>query len=171
MYRQGLDAATIAELAGVGVRTIRYRLHAAAQAEPFLREEHQAAAKPVKRISGSGLRNMNETIALYRAEGRFPSTHAVSARERALAAWLHRRRQETHNGTLPAAYRQGLQAIPGWDRRPPLEAGFEARWSQRLTDLVQYMAAGNDWPRHRGGDTGQEAMLGVWLHVQRINHR
>src|SRR4051794_14605377 len=77
MYRQGLPTAKVAELAGVRARTVRHHLHIAAQAEPLLREEHQAAAKPVKRIPLSGLRNMNETIALYKAEGRFPSTHAA----------------------------------------------------------------------------------------------
>lgn len=47
----------------------------------------------------------------------------------------------------------------------------EARWQQRLTALIAYRAAGNDWPRHKASITGEEHELGVWLHSQRFKAR
>jgi hypothetical protein len=171
MYRQGVHARQIAALAGVGVRTVRYHLRIASQADPVLRKEYKAAAGPIQRIPGSGVRNMNDVIALYVAEGRFPSTHAASARERALAVWLYRRREEAQKGTLPDLYREGFRAIPGWEQRPPPSVRHETRWNQRLSDVAAYLAAGNNWPRHKSSDSEQERVLGVWLHVQRIYYR
>jgi hypothetical protein len=40
---------------------------------------------------------------------------------------------------------------------------------QRLTELVTYRTAGNGWLRHKKPETEPERLLGVWLHVQRIN--
>jgi hypothetical protein len=33
------------------------------------------------------------------------------------------------------------------------------------------MAAGNDWPRHKGTYTEDERLLGMWLHIQRMKYR
>lgn len=111
------------------------------------------------------LRNMEDLIALYKTEGRFPSTKGRSSPPgAALAMWLQRRRQDANRGSLSPIYREGLKAIPGWDQQPSRKAKDEARWQQRLTELMDYMAAGNDWPRHRKTDSDQERTLGVWLH-------
>lgn len=45
------------------------------------------------------------------------------------------------------------------------------RWTQRLTEVAEYRAASNDWPRHNKTNDQSERVLGVWLHVQRINDR
>jgi hypothetical protein len=171
MYRQGISAPKIAAAAGVGKSTVRYHLHIAAQADPSLRDEHRAASGTPVQPSGAGLRNMEDLVDLYTTEGRLPSTKGLSPRERTLAVWLQRRRQETNRGALSPIYREGLKAIPGWDQQSDRKAKDEARWHQRLAELVDYTAAGNDWPRHKKTDSEQERTLGIWLHIQRMKHR
>lgn len=170
MYRNGITTPKIAAAACVGESTVRYHLRIAAQADPSIRADHQAAASKPARITPAGLQNMHDTIALYQAQGRLPSTKSPSARERAMAAWLLRRRQDHRQGTLTRAYRDGLEAIPGWER-PTRKADIEAHWHERLAELTEYRTAGHDWPRHKKTDTEQERILGMWLHIQRMKHR
>lgn len=75
MYRQGLTTTQIAATAGVGQNTVRYHLAIAAAAEPSIRNDHRNAIRtpPVTRITAEGLRNLADTIALYKAEDRLPS--------------------------------------------------------------------------------------------------
>jgi glycine/D-amino acid oxidase-like deaminating enzyme len=108
--------------------------------------------------------------ALYKAEGRLPSTKSPSARERALATWLTRRRQDHDQGTLSPTYSDGLKQIPGWEQRTR-KTNDEARWNRRLHELTAYITAGNDWPRHKRTDTEEERVLGMWLHIQRMKYR
>jgi hypothetical protein len=171
MYRQGIPSPKIAAAAGVAKSTVRYHLHIAAQADPSIRDEHQAAAGAPVRPSLAGLRNLENLIALYTTEGRLPSFKGTSPRERKLAVWLQRRRQDADRGALSPNYREGLKAIPGWDQQPNRKAKDEARWHQRLAALMDYMAAGNNWPRHKKTDSEQERTLGIWLHIQRMKHR
>ncbi|MCO4252190.1 helicase associated domain-containing protein [Pseudarthrobacter raffinosi] len=172
MYRQGLTTTQIATTAGVGQSTVRYHLTLAAATESSIRDDHRNAPRtpPVTRITADGLRNLDDTVALYRAENRLPSSSSPSARERALAIWLVRRRQDHDRGTLSATYSDGLKQIPGWELRTR-KTNDEARWSQRLQELTAYMAAGNDWPRHKRTDTEEERVLGMWLHIQRMKYR
>ncbi|MBP1135651.1 hypothetical protein JOE31_001883 [Arthrobacter sp. PvP023] len=172
MYRQGLTTAKIAATAGAAQSTVRYHLAIAITAEPSIRDEHRNATRvpPVTRLTSGGLQNLTDTIALYRAEGRLPSTKSASPRERALATWLTRRRQDRDRGTLASTYSDGLQEIPGWEQRTRT-SNDEARWVQRLHELTAYMAAGNDWPRHKKTDTEEERLLGMWLHIQRMKYR
>jgi len=172
LYRQGLTTTQIAAAAGVGQSTVRYHLAMAAATERSIRDDHRNTTRPppVTRITGAGLQNLNDTIALYRAERRLPSTKSSSAQERALAMWLTRRRQDHDRGTLSPVYGDGLQEIPGWEQRTRKDDD-EKRWNQRLRELTDYMAAGTDWPRHKRTDTEEERVLGMWLHIQRMKCR
>jgi hypothetical protein len=172
MYRQGLSTTQIAARAGVGQSTVRYHLALAAATEPSIRADHRNATRPppVTRITAEGLRNLTDTIALYKAEERLPSSSSTAPRERALATWLLRRRQDHDRGTLSPTYSDGLQEIPGWELRTRTSKD-EVRWNQRLHELAAYMAAGNDWPRHKKTDTEEERLLGMWLHIQRMKYR
>jgi transposase len=126
MYRQGIPSPKIAAEAGAAESTVRYHLHLAVQAEPSIREEHKAASGTVTRNSPAGVRNMNDIIAFYKAERRLPSTHSASSRDRAMAVWLHRRRQEAVDGTISPIYKEGLSVIPDWDRPSTRKADDEA---------------------------------------------
>jgi hypothetical protein len=172
MYRQGLTTPQIAATTGAAPNTVRYHLAIAAAADVSLRDEHRTAARPTKttRITPAGLQNLHDTIALYKAEDRLPSTKSPSARERALATWLTRRRQDHDQSTLSPTYSDGLKQIPGWEQRTR-KADDEKRWDQRLHKLTDYMASGNDWPRHKRTDTPEERVLGMWLHIQRMKYR
>lgn len=172
MYRQGLTTAKIAATSGAAQSTVRYHLAIAAAAEPSIRDDHRSATRPTPstRITPAGLQNLHDTVALYKAEGRLPSSKSVSARERALATWLLRRRQDYDQRTLSSTYSDGLQEIPGWEQRTRTSAD-EARWNQRQQELTTYMTAGNDWPRHKRTGTEEERVLGMWLHIQRMKHR
>lgn len=172
MYRQGLTTAKIAATAGAAQSTVRYHLAVAAAAEPSLRDDHSNAthAAPVTRVTAAGLQNLNDTIALYKTEGRLPSSKSPSDRERALATWLFRRRHDHDHGTLSPTYSDGLEEIPGWEQRTRKDCD-ERRWNERLRELNDYMAAGNDWPRHKKTDTEVERVLGMWLHIQRMKYR
>jgi hypothetical protein len=152
MYCQGVHARQVAELAGVGVRAVRYHLRIASRADPVLRKEYKAAAGPIQRIPGSGVRNMNDVIALYVAEGRFPSTHAASARERALAIWLYRRREEAQKGTLPDLYREGFRAIPGWGQCPPPSVRHETLLPIYLNTPQRIDPLSRSWVPRKTGD-------------------
>ena len=171
MYRQGIPSPKIATAAGVAKSTVRYHLHIAAQTDPSIRDEHQAAAGAPSQTSRAGLRNMEDLIALYKTEGRLPSFKGKSPAERALAVWLQRRRHDANRGALSPIYGEGMKAIPGWNQQPGRKAKDEARWHQRRAELMDYMAAGNDWPRHKKTDSEQERTLGIWLHTQRMKHR
>jgi hypothetical protein len=172
MYRQGLSTRKIAALAGVGQTTVRYHLAIAAAAEPSIRADHRNATRktPTTRITPAGLQNLHDTIALYKAEGRLPSTKSPSARERALATWLTKRRQDHDRGTLVPTYSDGLKQFSGWEQRTR-KTNDEARWIKRLKELTAYMAAENGWPRHKNTDTEEERVLGIWLHIQRMKYR
>ncbi|WP_104062510.1 helicase associated domain-containing protein [Arthrobacter sp. 4R501] len=172
MYRQGLTTTQISATAGAAQSTVRYHLAIAAAAEPSLRGDHRNAARPtpVIRVTAEGVQNLRDTIALYKTEGRLPSSKSASARERALATWLLRRRQDHDQGTLSPTYSDGLKEIPGWEQRTRKD-NDEKRWKERLQDLTAYMAAGNDWPRHKKTDTEEERVLGMWLHIQRMKYR
>lgn len=166
-----MTAASIALGAGMAEATVRYHLAIAAKLEPSIRDGHRMAAPKPPRITASGRKNLEEVLALYRAEGRVLSAKSASVRERALGLWLHRRRQEAAQGILLPIYADALKAIPGWDQGSTKKADDEARWKQRLTEVATYRAHGNDWPRHSKTDVPQERLLGVWLHVQRIKYR
>ena len=81
-----------------------------------------------------------------------------------------RRRREAAEGTLDPAYRDGLAPVPGWLENRG-EAEDEARWHDRLVQLVVYREGGNDWPRHGKADSEREHTLGVWIHTQRYKNR
>lgn len=133
---------------------------------------HRTAARPpsVPRVSAAGLRNLNDTITLYKAEGRLPSAKSPSERERALAVWLLCRRQDNGCGIPSPTYQQSLQEIPGREQRTR-KGDNEKRWNQRLLELGEYMTAGNDWPRHKKTASEEERVLGMWLHIQRMKYR
>ncbi|CAN7242037.1 Helicase associated domain protein [Arthrobacter sp. LjRoot78] len=172
MYRQGLTTAKIAATVGAAQSTVRYHLAIAAAADPSVRTAHRNAARPTTstRVTAEGLQNLRDTVTLYRAEGRLPSTKSPFTRERALATWLTRRRQDHDRGTLSPDYAAGLQEIPSWDQRTRT-SNDEARWNQRLQEITAYMADGNDWPRHKKTDSEKERVLGMWLHIQRMKYR
>jgi hypothetical protein len=171
MYRQGITTPKIAAIAGAAESTVRYHLAIAAKLEPSIRDEHRWAAIVPPRITAAGRRNLEEVLALYRAEGRLPTTSGPTARERRLGVWLHRRRQEAAQAVLSPIYMDALGAVPGWDTPSSKKADEEVRWKQRLAEVSDYSARGNDWPRHNKTDIKEERVLGVWLHGQRINHR
>lgn len=172
MYRKGIPASKIATITRTPETTVRYHLQSALRVDPGLRDEHQAAlAAPAPRLTQNGLRNLAGVLAFHQAEGRLPTRGGKVPGERALGAWLLRRRQESAAGTLSPTYRDGLAAIAGWDTPSTRKADDEARWQQRLKDLQALRAAGGDWPRHAKTDDMQERTLGLWLHGQRMSRR
>jgi len=87
-----------------------------------------------------------------------------------MARWLSGRRREAAEGSLDPAYRDGLARVAGWmDNRREVED--EARWHDRLAQLVDFREEGNDWPRHHDIDSDREHTLGVWIHIQRYKRR
>ena len=171
MYRRGITPAKIAAGAGTAESTVRYHLAIAARLEPSIRDEHRKAVPVPARITTAGRQNLDDILALFRAEGRLPTTGGAAARERALGVWLHRRRQEAADGVLSPIYQEALDAIPGWHQASTKKADDEARWKQRLAEVARHLTGGNDWPRHNKTDIKEERVLGVWLHGQRIDHR
>lgn len=172
LYRQGTPTSAIAEGAGAAATTVRYHLQIAAQQDPGLREEHQAAlASPRRRTVWAGRRNLSDVLAFYRKHGRLPGTHEKTPRKRALGMWLLRRRQEAAAGTFSPVYREALAVIPGWDTPSTRKTEDEVRWQQRLDRIRDVRSGGGDWPRHQKTDDRDERTLGVWLHTQRIDYR
>jgi hypothetical protein len=165
MYRHGLSTTSIAKLHGAGESTVRYHIGLAAEADSGLRDQHRAAVSSPRRVTKAGLANLVDVIALHHRESRLPSSKADDPRERALAVWLLRRRKDADAGTLAPVYREGLQSIPGWVQRRKTKD--DGKWEARLSQMVEYWAAGYDWPRHKSPDTEQERILGVWLQYQR----
>jgi hypothetical protein len=171
MYRNGLPGRRIAELADVPVRIVSYHLRLARAADPDLRPAHEESVRARKpQVSARGLEQMKQVIDMVRQTGRYPSRNAASTSEPTLAVWLQRRRKEAWEGTLAPAFKEGLDVLPGWERKPRRQAD-EERWLQRLAALKVYRAAGNDWPWHKAVIIGQEHELGVWLHTQRYKQR
>jgi hypothetical protein len=166
MYRRGMTTTSIAKIAGAGASTVRYHLRLAVETDPTLRDQHTSAASKPARVTVDGLANMADLVALHEREGRLPSTKSKDPRERALAVWLLRRRQDFDAGKLAPQYREGLEAVPGWEQRTR-RTKDDAQWEARLHGLVSYWAEGNDWPRHKGPDNEEERILGVWLQYQR----
>jgi hypothetical protein len=172
MYRLGLGRARIAALVRVPPAAVGYHLGIARHQDPGLEPAHQAAAgaTPVLHPSPGDLARMEEVIAWITAEGRLPDGRSAERGERSMARWLSVRRREAAEGNLDPAYSAGLARVPEWaeTRR---EAADEARWHQRLAQLVGYRQEGNDWPRHHDYDTEREHTLGVWFHTQRYKRR
>lgn len=169
MYRKGLSRGQIADLTGAAAATVGYHLRLAREREPGLQNEHEAAARKPE-VTGQGRERLGQLAAFLQETGRYPSRSSDDAEERTLAGWLGRRRREAANGSLAPAYLQALEGLPGWQGTPRAVAD-EARWQDRLTELTEYLASGQDWPRHKATITGQEHELGVWLHIQRFKLR
>jgi hypothetical protein len=172
MYRLGLSRKRIAELVRAHPAVIGYHLVIARRQDPGLEAEHHAAAgaAPVPYPSPTDLARMEEIITWVSAEGRLPEGRAPDRGERSMARWLSGRRREAAEGTLDPAYSHGLARVPGWaeNRR---EVADEARWHDRLAELVDFRLEGNDWPRHHDYDSEREHSLGVWIHSQRYKRR
>ncbi|MDR6508102.1 helicase associated domain-containing protein [Arthrobacter oryzae] len=171
MYRKGLTPARIAGLVKASPSLVTYHLSIAREQDSELRGAHDAAAgEPRARVTARTVQQMNDLIAMVQAEGRYPSSRAGEVAERALAAWLQRRRRDAAEGRLAPAVRDGLACLPGW-QDGQRAATNEERWQQRLAELTAYRAAGQDWPRHKNTVTDTEHDLGVWLHTQRYKLR
>ncbi|MFC4394680.1 helicase associated domain-containing protein [Arthrobacter sedimenti] len=170
MYRSGIPTPKIAAVVGAAESTVRYHLAVAARQDAGLRTAHKAALSTRQRLTAPGQRNLDDILALYANEGRLPARGGTD-RERALATWLQRRREEAADGDLSPIYAHALDTIPGWREQATKRDADEARWKQRLGELVAYLAAGNELPRHNKTDDQEERTLGVWLHTQRITLR
>lgn len=171
MYRRGLSRGKIADLTGAPLRTVSYHLAVARKLHHGLQSEHEVAAGWTrKRVTGQGRERMAQLIAMVQARGRYPSTKAEDKTERALAAWMNRRRQEAIKGTLLPVFRDGLSILPGWQDISRVGTD-EVRWQERLDALEAYRGSGQDWPRHKATIEGLEHELGVWLHIQRYKLR
>lgn len=172
MYRLGLSRKRIAALVRCEPAAVGYHLAIARRQDPGLEVEHQAAAgaAPVPYPSPKDLSRMEEVIAWVAAQGRLPVGRAADRGERSMARWLSLRRSEAAEGTLDAAYGEALVRVPGWLQNGR-EAEEEARWHDRLAQLVAFREEGNDWPRHKDYDSEREHTFGVWLHTQRYKHR
>jgi hypothetical protein len=172
MYRLGLSRQRIAALVRVPPAAVGYHLVIARRQDPGLEPEHQAAAGavPVPRPSPTDLARMEEVIAWVSEEGRLPDGRSGDRGERSMARWLSARRREAAEGTVAPAYRDGLAQVTGWvENRRRVED--EARWHERLAELVDFRREGNDWPRHHDYDSEREHTLGVWIHAQRYKSR
>ncbi|SDL40712.1 Helicase associated domain-containing protein [Arthrobacter sp. ok362] len=170
MYRLGLSRQRIAELVRAEPATVGYHLVIARRQDPGLEPAHQAATVTQTGPSPADLARMDEVIAWIMAQGRFPRDRSGDKEERSMARWLSDRRREAAKGTLSPAYRDGLARVPEWAGNPRAAAD-EARWHDRLAQLADFRAEGNDWPRHQQADSEREHTLGVWIHVQRQKHR
>jgi hypothetical protein len=171
MYRKGIPASKIAAVTRVSESVVRYHLAIAAEQEPGLRAEHQAALPRVPSpVTVAGQRNLKDVLAFYEAEGRLP-VNGRSPRESTLAGWLKRRREQAAAGTLSPVFGEALGKIPRWRDYPTKRDADAARWQQRLAEVAAYLAAGNELPRHSKIEDQHERTLGVWLHTQRIDHR
>lgn len=171
MYRKGIPASKIAAVTRVAESVIRYHLAIAAEQDPGLRAEHQAALPRVPSpVTVAGQRNLADILAFYKAEGRLP-VNGRSPRESALAGWLKRRREQAGDGTLSPVFAEALDEIPEWRDYPTKRDADGARWQKRLGEIAAYLAAGNELPRHSKTEDQHERTLGVWLHTQRIDFR
>lgn len=170
MYRLGLSRKQIADLVGAEPATVGYHLVIARRRDPELETAHLAAAGTKSGPSVADVARMDEVVSWITAQGRFPSDGPNDRNERAMVQWLSDRRREARAGTLHPAYGEGLARVPGWGWNPRTAAG-EARWHQRLAQLADFRAEGNDWPRHKKCDSEREHTLGVWVHSQRQKHR
>ncbi|MDP9983121.1 hypothetical protein J2W14_002534 [Pseudarthrobacter oxydans] len=170
MYRLGLSRTRIAELVRVHPAVVGYHLVIARRRDPGLEGEHRAAAGARTSPSPMSLTRMEEVIAWIVVEGRRPREHSEHKDERSMARWLSDRRREAAEGTLDPAYHDGRARVPEWTGTPR-EVADEARWHDRLAELVAFRREGNDWPRHHDYDSEREHTLGVWIHAQRYKRR
>ncbi|WP_226761958.1 helicase associated domain-containing protein [Arthrobacter sp. SO3] len=170
MYRLGLSRQRIADLVRAEPTTVGYHLVIARRQDPGLEPAHHAAAATMAGPSPMDVARMEEVIAWITAGGRFPRERSGDKGERSMARWLSERRREAADGALDPAYREGLARVPGWEGNSRA-AAEEARWHDRLAQVVDFRAGGNDWPRHHDYASEQEHTLGVWIHTQRYKHR
>lgn len=170
MYRLGLSRKRIAALVRASPATVGYHLVIARRQDPGLEAAHLAAAGAKRSPSPRSRARMEEIIGWVTANGRLPRDHSKDKAERLMARWLSDRRREAAEGTLFPAYGDGLARIPGWGGNPRAAAD-DARWHDRLVQLADFRAGGNDWPRHRNYASELEHTLGVWVHAQRQKRR
>ncbi|WP_211882370.1 helicase associated domain-containing protein [Pseudarthrobacter albicanus] len=170
MYRLGLGRKRIAELVRVPPAAVGYHLVIARRRDPGLEAAHYAATGATIGPSPADFARMEEIIDWITATGRLPRDRAADKGERSMARWLSERRREAADGTLSPAYRDSLAQVPGWTGNPRAIED-ESRWHDRLAQLVDFRAEGNDWPRHHDYASEREHTLGVWIHTQRYKRR
>ncbi|WP_326967476.1 helicase associated domain-containing protein [Arthrobacter sp. CG_A4] len=170
MYRLGLSRQRIADLVRAEPATVGHHLVIARRRDPGLEAAHQAVAGVKTSPSPKNIARMEEILTWISAEGRLPRHRSEDKGERSMARWLSERRREAAEGILDPAYRDGLARLPGWAGNHRA-ATDEARWHDRLAQLVDFRAEGNDWPRHHHYASEREHTLGVWIHTQRYKRR
>lgn len=155
MYRVGPTRERIAELVR-GPRSDR-RLPPSPRgaADPGLRPAHEAATAREAKVTAQGLERMRRPVAMVQETGRYPSRTAESTSERSLAVWLPRRGEDARAGQIVKEHRDGFAVLPRLGRQAPGVVAAEERLQEVLTALVEYRAAGNDWPRHKAEITAK----------------
>ena len=105
-----------AELTRNDIATVSHHISVAKAVDPALHAEHAAAA-------GQGPEGVHQVVAMVEATGSYPSRNAEDRAERELAQWLRRRRRDAEAGILNPVIREGLAALPDWQRKPREAAG------------------------------------------------
>lgn len=163
MYRKGLSGYRIAELVGRPENTITYHLRIAKASDPTLQSEHDAARPQIQ----AGKDILENLVRYVQDHGEFPTSKASDPGIRKIGYWIERRRFEASNGIPNDEFHPRLdEALPGW-REPQKRLKEDVNWSRKFESLVSYLAAGNDWPRNRTGESEEERAHGRWLGTQR----
>jgi Helicase associated domain len=167
LYRQGMTRGQIAKRYGAPISTVGSHLAAARARDPRLALQHQIAAGTTRAsVTTRGLVRMNQLITMVQKSGRYPVRNAQDVSERALAKWLHRRRQDVTNGRLASVFREGLEVLPGWEevRTKP----HDLIWRQRLAALAAYRASSRELSPQDANPSPEERELLAWVHKQRV---
>lgn len=144
MYWCGFTTPTIAAVAGVTETTVRYRF---------------AIAAKWSRPSGTSSGRLSFSVRGSRQQG--GRTCKTFSRNSGQGLLLAPRQPLPGNGPLASSSLAGSRsrghlpllkgrpnAIPGWDAPFTKKADDAVRSKQRLAEVADYGAAGNDWPRH-----------------------
>lgn len=99
-----------------------------------------------------------------RATGRLPAAGGDEA-ENELASWIRNQLALHGSGHLPGIKVTLMAMLPGWDSMAP-RTDLDARWRQRLSQLVAFITETGHLPRYKRYDSEHEHVLGVWLHTQ-----
>lgn len=164
LYAKGVPPARIAALAGARVGTVKRHLERRRAADPGLAAGHTAA---LRSPSEHWLLRLAELVAFIGMHGRFPVIRGSERGEASLYGWLAEQRHALVAQKLTWRQAEALGVLGDWvttDR----ERAEDARWRQRLGEVVEFFAEHGRWPRHRTATSGLEHGLGIWLQTQGI---
>lgn len=162
MYSAGFPIARIADLVGVGVKTVQRHLEGRRPADPDL---PIGGVGRIREPSVIWLRRLDQLRDFIAKHGRYPTNHGTEEAEVSLYGWVIAQRHAFVTQTLGWSKARELGVLGDWVTTD-MNRTLDEHWRQRLGEVADFIAENGRLPRNRTAKSELERVLGIWLQSQ-----